>query len=56
MTDSEIIKVLECCSKTVGESCLNCPLNESNCLEGDIEHLALDLINRKFKRFKHCNG
>jgi FtsZ-binding cell division protein ZapB len=46
LTDSEIIKVLECCSKPVGENCKECPLHLTDCLKVNIDELALDLINR----------
>ena len=46
LTDNEIIKVLECCSKPVGENCKECPLHLTDCLKVSIEELALDLINR----------
>lgn len=47
MTDNEIIKVFECCSKPVSENCKECPLYSVDCLEIDIEKFALDLINRQ---------
>ena len=47
LTEAEIMKALECCSKSVGECCAECPLREINCLDISIEQLALDLINRK---------
>ena len=47
LTESEIMKALECCSKPVGEDCNECPLKSSDCLKVNIEELALDLINRK---------
>ena len=47
MTDNDIIKALECCSKPVGEDCKECPLTAQDCLKVDIEKLALDLINRQ---------
>ena len=46
LTDNEIIKALECCSKPVSENCKECPLCSTDCMEVDIEKLALDLINR----------
>ena len=46
MTDNDIIKALECCSKPVGEDCKECPLISQDCLKVDIEKLAIDLINR----------
>ena len=46
LTDNEIIKALECCSKPVGENCQECPLHLTDCLSVDIDGLALDLINR----------
>lgn len=54
MTDNEIIKALECCSKPViEECCLECPYHlggQENChkLLGDI----IDLINRKQAEIK----
>ena len=47
MTETEIMKALECCSKPVGEDCNECPLHKEDCLKVNIEELALDLINRK---------
>ena len=47
LTEAETMKVLECCSKKVAESCAECPLRETNCLDISIEQLAIDLINRK---------
>ena len=46
LTDLEIVKALECCSKPVSENCKECPLCSTDCMEVDIEKLALDLINR----------
>ena len=46
LTDNEIVKALECCSKPVGENCKECPLHLTDCLKVNIEELALDLINR----------
>ena len=47
MTEAEIVKILECCSKKVSESCAECPLRETNCLDISIEQLALALITDK---------
>lgn len=47
LTEAEIMKVLECCSKKVAESCAECPLREINCLDISIEQLAIDLITDK---------
>lgn len=47
MTESEIMKALECCSKVVDEGCGECPMYEKDCNEVSLEKLALDLINRK---------
>ena len=47
LTDNEIVKALECCSKPVGENCKECPLHLTDCLKVNIEELALDLINRQ---------
>lgn len=44
LTNNEIIKVLECCSKPVSENCKECPLHLTDCLEVNIEKLTLDLI------------
>ena len=46
MTESEIMKALECCSTGLAESCLDCPLSNT-CMTTSVEQLALDLINRK---------
>ena len=46
LTDKEIVKVLECCSKPVGENCKECPLHLTDCLKVNIDELTLDLINR----------
>ena len=46
LTDAEIVKVLECCSKPVGENCKECPLHLTDCLKVNIDELTLDLINR----------
>ena len=46
MTESEIMKALECCSTGLAKDCAICP-HESNCLKVSLEGLALDLINRK---------
>ena len=46
LTESEIMKALECCSTGLAEDCAECP-HESNCLKVSLEGLALDLINRK---------
>ena len=47
LTEAEIMKVLECCSKKVAESCAECPLRGINCLDISIEQLAIDLITDK---------
>ena len=48
MTDDEIIKALECCSKDGMLNCRNCPYEEScNMGRNDIQKDALDLINRQ---------
>ena len=58
MTDNEIIKALECCSKPViEECCLECPYHlggQENChkLLGDI----IDLINRKQAEIEKLKG
>ena len=46
ITDNDIKKALECCSKPHGEGCNECPLHLTNCLNIDNGQLALDLINR----------
>ena len=59
MTESEIMKALECCSKVLAESCAECPLQKVDCLKVNIEELALDLINRKnaeIERLKSHSG
>ena len=45
LTDSEIVKALECCSEPIGINCVKCPL-EKDCLDVNMCELALDLINR----------
>ena len=52
MTDNEIIKALECCSKSVTKkACKNCPFQDKdnvrnfNCL--NLEKYTFDLINRQ---------
>ena len=46
LTDNEIIKALEVCSKYTGfKDCEKCPL-KPNCDANVLETLALDLINR----------
>ena len=49
MTDSKIIKALECCIQVDGDVCNVCPLydKKSGCLGGDLRKPALDLINRQ---------
>lgn len=47
MTESEIMKALECCSRPVNESCSECPLNSGDCMGMSLEKEAIDLINRK---------
>lgn len=46
LTDTEVIKALECCYK---DGCKKCPLWEckGNCFEELIKHNVLDLINRQ---------
>jgi hypothetical protein len=46
LTDTEIIKALECCIKPIQEICIDCPLYEGICTKVDLKSLALDLINR----------
>ena len=45
LTDSEIVKALECCANYKHTKCKGCPLGE-NCMNVSICSLALDLINR----------
>lgn len=45
LTDSEIVKALECCADYKNTKCKGCPLEES-CVDNNICGLALDLINR----------
>ena len=50
MTDEQIIKALECCSKYPEElSCSECPLNSrgADCLDFELGKFVLDLINRQ---------
>lgn len=47
MTDKEIIKALECCTKSIDNgNCGDCPLLEKECIRG-LPKYALDLINRQ---------
>ena len=43
LTDSEIVKALECCTDYKNTKCKGCPLEES-CVDNNICELALDLI------------
>lgn len=62
LTDEEIIKALECCTKakTMGDCIeLNCPFRNDwdLCLSSEIQKMALDLINRQkaeIERLKEC--
>ena len=45
LTDSEIVKALECCANYKHTKCKGCPLGE-DCMNVSICGLALDLINR----------
>lgn len=45
MTDNEIIKALECCSKNI--LCGQCPLKEKNNCINKLSAYALELINRQ---------
>lgn len=48
MTDSEIIKALECCiGDTDGKDCFGCPLYEIDDCQAHLNLAALDLINRQ---------
>lgn len=58
LTDAEIIKALECCSK---QSCEGCPYNDgtSKCLMETLPRDTLDLINRQqaeIERFQKENN
>lgn len=50
MTDNDVIKALECCSRMVKNSdeelCRNCPLHNTKCLTY-LPQTALDLIKRQ---------
>lgn len=50
MSDKEIEKVLECCSKDEIGACLNCPRadedREEICFNNDVKKQILDYINR----------
>lgn len=56
LTNNEIIKVLECCSKPVSENCKECPLHLTDCLEVNIEKLTLDLITYLQAENKRLNA
>ena len=50
LTDSEIVKALECCISDKDDVCLECPL-QNDCFanadgNSEVKELALDLINR----------
>lgn len=47
LTDSEIIRALECCNIFMVKHCVDCPLFEKNAIscEKRLGKLALDLIN-----------
>ena len=48
MTDEQIIKALECCTKSDKLCDMNCPLFANDvCLDGLFERTILDLINRQ---------
>lgn len=46
LTDSEIVKALECCTKTMVCDCEHCPAENKGCVNGTLK-LALNLINRQ---------
>ena len=48
LTDSEIIKALECCiGDTDGKDCVSCPLYAIDECQDELNLAALDLINRQ---------
>ena len=56
MTDSEIVKALECCSKfVINPMCSDCPFNGQECIEG-LPRNALSLITRQQTEIErlHC--
>ena len=58
MTDSEIVKALECCGDTSLGHCENCPLNDDMgfvCII-DKSQEALDLINRQKAEIKRLKS
>ena len=60
MTDNEIIKALECCTKgTISDVCIDCPLRTTDiCTEEEngVLKLALDLINRQQAEIERLNN
>ena len=52
LTDSEIVKALECCADYKNTKCKGCPLEES-CVDNNICGLALDLINHLQEQNEH---
>ena len=60
LTDSEILKALECCNIFMVKHCVDCPLFERNAIscEKRLGKLTLDLINRlqeEIERLKSMN-
>ena len=58
MTDTDIIKALECCCSPKSNACDDCPFYE-RCYENNewLEKEAIDLINRQkaeIERFEEC--
>ena len=51
LTDSEIIKALECCHGQYEADCENCP-NKNTCGEIDVIQQTLDLINRQEAKYE----
>ena len=47
MTDSEIIKALECCPRGIGMKCEKCPMFRTNDCMSKLHVNTLDLINRQ---------
>lgn len=54
MTDNEIIKVLECCSKNI--LCGQCPLKEKNNCINKLSVYALKFINRQQTEIERLNA
>ena len=56
MTDTEIIKALECCSKPFGSGCLECPVYNEYCDGLSINNDILDLIKRQKAEIKRLQN